>query len=369
MIVDRYIAREIAKPLIAVGGILLIIFVGYSSTRHLANTASGLLTGSALASLISLRAAIALEVLLPVSLYLSVVLSLAALYTDSEITAMRACGIGQPRVLLIVFLIASVLGLLTAGLSLFGRPWAYEKIYWIEAKAEATLELSRLSPGSFFASQHDNRVFFIDEIDEETRSMERVFIRSEQGDIMRVTFAKTGRQRGDTEDGSAELVLRDGHTYEINRDGEKVLLGEFGQLIVPLEAPEPVSPGYRRKAAPTLQLAQSTDPIDVAEFQWRLSTPISTVLLALLGVLISRGNPRTSRYTKALAAVLVYAIYYNLVATARKWIQTGVVDAFPGIWWVPATLALLLILLLIQPGWGLSKIRKAGEGGRVAAAP
>ena len=355
MIVDRYIAREIVKPLIAVGGILLVIFVGYSSTRHLANTASGVLTGAALASLISLRAAIAFEVLLPVSLYLSVVLSLAALYTDSEITAMGACGIGQPRVLRIVFLLATLLGLLTAGLSLFGRPWAYEKIYWIEANAEAKLELSRLSPGSFFASQHDKRVFFIDQIDEETRQMEQVFIRSERGGIVRVTFAKTGYQRGDTEDGSAELVLRDGHSYELDRAGQKVMLGEFSQLIVPLEAPEPVSPGYRRKAAPSFQLARSPDPMDVAEFQWRLSTPISTVLLALLAVVISRGNPRTSRYTKALAAVLIYAIYYNLIATARKWIQTGVVDAFPGIWWVPAGLALLLILLLMQPGWGFRR--------------
>ena len=40
---------------------------------------------------------------------------------------------------------------------------------------------------------------------------------------------------------------------------------------------------------------QSDNPEDIAELQWRLSTPLSTLLLALLGVLLSRTTPRQGK--------------------------------------------------------------------------
>ncbi len=93
MIIDRYIMREIIKPTIAVCAILVFIFGCYMATRFLVDALSGQLPGTTVIILILLRIAIALEVLLPTTLYLSVVVALGRLYQDSEMTALFACGV------------------------------------------------------------------------------------------------------------------------------------------------------------------------------------------------------------------------------------------------------------------------------------
>ena len=108
-------------------------------------------------------------------------------------------------------------------------------------------------------------------------------------------------------------------------------------------------PEYGAVAASTLQLLHSTAPRDVAELQWRLSTPLSTLLLGLLGIPLSRGRPRQNKYEKFGTAILIYSLYYLLCTSARTWVQHGVVGFFPGIWWAPAVLGLVLLGFAFWP--------------------
>ena len=105
----------------------------------------------------------------------------------------------------------------------------------------------------------------------------------------------------------------------------------------------------RVKSATTASLARSDDSEEIAEFQWRLSTPLATVLLAMLGVPLSRSSPRRGKYAKVTLAVVIFAVYYNLSALAKKWVEKGVLDTIPGIWWVQLLLAGLLLALLWKP--------------------
>ncbi|MBT8366090.1 MAG: LptF/LptG family permease, partial [Deltaproteobacteria bacterium] len=88
---------------------------------------------------------------------------------------------------------------------------------------------------------------------------------------------------------------------------------------------------------------------EIAEFQWRLSTPLATILLALLGVPLSRSSPRRGKYAKVTTAVVIFAVYYNLSALTKKWVEKGVLDSIPGIWWIQFLLAGLLLFLFWQP--------------------
>jgi len=99
-------------------------------------------------------------------------------------------------------------------------------------------------------------------------------------------------------------------------------------------------------------------PVDRAEYQWRLSTPVSTLLLALLAVPLSRSQPRQGRYARLLLAVVVYAVYFSVLDISRNWVQQETADS---IWWVTATLALGVLALYVP--W--RKIR-GKRGGRYA---
>ena len=106
------------------------------------------------------------------------------------------------------------------------------------------------------------------------------------------------------------------------------------------------------KAASSRFLAYSDKNEEIAEFQWRISTPLATILLALLGVPLSRSSPRRGKYAKVMTAVLIIFVYHNLGAMAKKLVAQGFLGTLPGIWWVQILLAGLLLILLWQSTMG-----------------
>lgn len=90
----------------------------------------------------------------------------------------------------------------------------------------------------------------------------------------------------------------------------------------------------------------------IAERQWRLSVPISTVLLALLAVPLARSRPREGRYGRITIGLLVFIIYFNLLSASKAWTEEGAVSPTVGLWWVHGCVLLFtLVLLGLQNGW------------------
>jgi lipopolysaccharide export system permease protein len=358
LIIDRYIIREIVKPTVAVCTILIFIFGCYMATRFLADALTGEMSGIMVVVLILLRIAIALEVLLPTTLYLSVVVALGRLYKDSEMTALFACGVSMARVLRPVFFTALGIAVIVSGFSLFIRPWAYDQFYRLKAQAEANFDLERINDGTFYETENGARVIFAEKVDHQQDTAEGVFIRTEREDTLQVIFARQVHQSLDRATRRQILVFTDGYLYDFPRSGQAGRIIQFEQSAMPVEPRENLNLKYRVKAASTGSLARSDNPEEIAEFQWRLSTPLATILLALLGVPLSRSSPRRGKYAKVTTAVVIFAVYYNLSALTKKWIERGILDAMPGIWWVQLLLAGLLLILLWQPSKVLSWRRK-----------
>lgn len=347
-ILERYVVREIAKPLTAVCGILVVIFASYTWARFLGDAVDGALSSGTIVSLVALRAAIALEVLLPITLFLSVVMALGRLHVDQEMIALEASGVSPARVWRAVLWLALGLAVLVAALSLFVRPWAYERSYRLRGEAAATVDMARLEAGRFYPQQSGKRLVFAERFDQAAQRMGGVFVHSEGDDWVQVVYAQSAQQRVDPATGQRILVAFDGQLYRLSRHEAPDRVISFEQIEMVLKDSD-ITPDYRRKAAATAVLARSTNPADVAELQWRLTTPLSTVLLALLGVPLSRATPRQGRHARFGTAVLVYAAYYNLKAMARTWLGQGVVGSVPGLWWVDALLAAAVLLALWGP--------------------
>ncbi len=67
MIINRYLIREMAMPLVTVTAILIAIFMSYNAVRYTSDAAAGLLPAGTVIYLTLLRSLIAIEVLLPVA--------------------------------------------------------------------------------------------------------------------------------------------------------------------------------------------------------------------------------------------------------------------------------------------------------------
>jgi len=342
-IIDHYLIREIVYPLLAICTALVVIFITYSLSRLLVDADAGLLQVGEVVRLTLLKSIISLDVLLPLSLFLAVMTGLGRLYTDSEIYAMRASGISEARLLRPLMRMALVLAVLVALLSTWARPWAYAQSYAIKSEAEASAETGRIREARFYTFGESKRTVFIEHIAENGSDLDGIFVRTRKGDDLQVITANKGIFEYRAKAMFHRLQLTDASVFRKVRDGND-LSAQFGTftLWLPVETPKP--PGYKVKSATTNALRQSLDPADRAEFQWRLSTPVSALLLALAAIPLSRSRPRQGRYAKMLLALVIYAVYFNLLDVSRSWVEQG---SSAYIWWVPALLSLVVISLYI----------------------
>lgn len=348
MLIKRYVNREILTPLLTICSILVIIFSGYSASHYLPAAANGLMTGETVLALVSLKVLIALEVLIPITLFLSVITVLARMHSNSEIIAMHASGLGERTLLISVLQISVLVALFVSVLSLYVRPWAYEKSYWLKADAEANFDLSRLRPGRFHEIGESHYVVFLESLDEGQKHAQGVFIEQREENSRKVTRAREAWQEIDPVTAEKSIVLRDVYHYEFKDNESNAKIFHLQNTRLALIPKQVELTDYRRKAASAKNLSASTDPGDIAEFQWRISTGFSTVLLGLLGVPLSRTPPRRGKSVHIFLGVIIFAAYYNLSAVAKIWVEQGVVGSFPGVWW-PQVLLVFLFVLLLKP--------------------
>jgi lipopolysaccharide export system permease protein len=335
-IIDNYLIREVLHPLLAICTALVVIFITYSLSRFLVDADAGLLQPAEVAQLTLLKSIISLDVLLPLSLFLAVMTGLGRLYTDSEIYAMRAGGISEARLLRPLMRMAFVLAVVVTLLSTWARPWAYSQIYLIQATAEASAETRQIREARFYTFGKNERTVFIEQIADNGSDLQGIFVRTKKTDGLQVITASNGIFEYFAKPMFHRLQLMDARVYKKVQGGTdfSAQLGKF-TIWLPVETPKP--PGYKVKTASTIGLGRSSDQVDQAEFQWRLSTPVSALLLTLAAIPLSRSRPRQGRYAKILLALVIYAVYFNLLDVSRSWVEQGSRDY---IWWVPGLLAI-----------------------------
>jgi len=358
-------------PFLAVVTVLLVIFVGYSLSRFLHQADAGLLNTNEVAILTLLKVLIALEVLLPIGLFFGLMLGLGKLHNDSEIVALHAGGISESRMVRPIVGLAVPLCLLIACLSIYVRPWAYTQTYEMLAVAEASSDIERIKAGQFYLTRKDaaeltpdsegepdkpsDRAIFIERISPE-QALDHVFIRTRRGDELQIISAHSGLLLENPDADHSSLELENARIYKRVDDGPN-LFAQIGHFTMRVDAEPPEPPAYKSKAIASATLAASDSPKDRAEYQWRISNPVTTLLLALLAIPLSRSKPRHGRYAKLLLAFLIYATYYNLIGISRTWVEQQTASS---IWWAPSLLAAVVVAFYL-PWHTLRSKRVAGS--------
>ncbi|CAK0745196.1 lipopolysaccharide export system permease protein [Gammaproteobacteria bacterium] len=357
MIIDRYIAREITHTLLAVFGILMVILISHQFVRYLADAAAGEVPGDMLLVLIGLKAISFAGLVLPLSLFLSVIIGLGRFYRDSEMVVMAACGIGPLQILKSVMRTAVMVGIVLAVLSLYFNPWAAEQKSRFLDQARAKPELSGITSGRFQESNRGETVYFAERLNPDG-ALENVFIQYRRsGGISGILAAARGHQEVDPHSGNRYLVLVDGHRYEEPAEGNEFRTMSYGRHGVAIPSPHVETGGRKREAMPTFQLLTSNLREDRAELQWRWSLPLSAILFAALGVPLSHSTPREGRYGKLFTGILVYLVFSNLLSVARNWMDRGTVPVELGLWWVHGLL-LILVMVMMVGAKGLRTLRE-----------
>ena len=333
-VLDRYLLKEVIANWLAVMLVLWGIVVVNRLVRYLGEAAAGELAGGMILTLIGLKSVAYLATLVPLALFLGVVLAFGRLYRDSEMAALAACGVGYRGLYRPLLALAAAIAGALLLLTLLVVPRTAELAYTIEAEARQRATLEAVSAGRFQEARGGRIVLYAREVDMEAGQLEQVFVRNLQTDPPMLVTARRARQQRDPGTGVRYLVLEDGERYQGFPGDPAFRILTFERHGIRMDAAGPVEPRIKHDALPTSALLERGAPGDQAELQWRLSLPLAVLVLLVLAVPLARSTPRQGRYGRLFLAVLLFIIYYNLLGTARMWLERGQLPIAVGLWWV-----------------------------------
>jgi lipopolysaccharide export system permease protein len=344
--VQRYVLREVVQTWLAVTGVLVAILVSNQLSRVLGQAADNQYGRGVVFDLIALGAIMNLSVIVPVGLLLSVVLTLGRMYHDSEMAALQACGFGPARLLAPLFCFALVIALGLGWLAFVQVPRADSQVQLLRQSAIKEAQFGQLDAGRFRAFSGGDAVFYAERVDQEG-VLHNVFVQRESAGRIEVALADTATY-SKTSSGAMHLVtLFNGRRYEGVPGQEDFRVTEFREHGIPIATPEDVRGPLDPDTKQTRLLWGSSDPSDIAQLQFRASTPLMALVLTLVAVPLSKLRPRQGRYARVGFAIVVYFVYSNLLSAAKIWVEKGELTPAIGVWWVHAA-ALALGLYLVM---------------------
>lgn len=363
-IIDRYLFRELAMTFLAIAAVLLLISIGESLIAVLNQVARGRVPADLLVAMIGLRAIDSLNVLLPLAVFLGILLAFGRLYKDSEMAVLGAAGLNVGGLLRPLALLAAPVALLLGLVAFWVAPAAMRFSQQLVDEANRSLLIAGLEPGRFVSLPGREGIIYVTGMSPEGARFQRMFVESERMDAdgttqINIITARNGELYRDTSGGDRFLSLRDGFRVEgrPGQDDFRLLRFERNDIKLAENDAEDTSDAVKR-AAPTSELWTSTDLVQRAELHWRLAPLVSTLILALLALPLSRTNPRQPRYASLILAVLAYIAYANFLALGRSWIAHGKLAPSFGLWWVYLP-TLLIALWLTWRGGRLRGRRRA----------
>jgi lipopolysaccharide export system permease protein len=271
-----------------------------------------------------------LPILLTLTLFLTILLTLSRWFRDSEMMIWFSSGLGLTSFIRPILFFSLPIILLIGFLSLYLSPWATQKSEEYKAGLKNRDELATISPGSFKESKSKDRVFYVEGFGDLGSKVKNVFVQSEQNGKLGIIVSNEG-SRVSTNTDDEYIVLKKGKRYEVNHENNhftEIKFSDYG-FLVEKKLP-PIIDVNQVEAMPTLLLLMTKGNREIAEFVWRVSLPISGIVLIILAIPLSFINPRSGRSVNIIIAIMIFAIYNNLMGVTQSYINLGKLNPYIG---------------------------------------
>jgi lipopolysaccharide export system permease protein len=344
MIFRRSLVRELTATAIGLFVVLLAILFTNLVVRLLARAAGGAVAPEGIWALLGFNALFYFNILFSVTLFLTVLMTLSRWYRDSEMIVWFTSGQSLASCLKPILWFAAPFFVAIVVLSLFLSPWAERRKLEFERQLETKDEFVLVMPGLFREFRRANLVVFVESINTFNGTIRNIFLHSIDDGKDVTTVARSGSLQ-EMPNGDRFIVLDDGRRYEGTLGAADFRIVEFAKLGRRIDVAESRAPPSSAKAIPSLALFALDGKIERAELFWRLSVPISALMLTLLAIPLAQVNPRMGRSFNLVAAAFVYMLYSNCLNIVQSFIAQGKLDLWIGLA-VPHTIAAILVVVL-----------------------
>lgn len=342
MLFRRSLMQELATNVIGAFLILFGIIIAQRTGFLIKLAAKGSLPNDAILVILSFTMIRFLPMLLTVSIFLSILMTLSRWYRDSEMIIWLSAGHSIKNLVRPIMLFNAPIILVIMLLSLFITPWSIQKIDDYRVQLESRDEFAAIAPGVFKESSRGERMFFVESFDKLGEVVKNVFVQSVQHQKLGIIVAAEGhRHRADN--GDDFLVMENGRRYQGKPNTPEYSVTTFEQYAIRIEPNEVIKKPPSAQSKSSASLIEDNNNTHIAELEWRFAFPISALILAIFAIPLSAIDPRAGKTANFILAIFIYVVYNNLLSIAQAWVAQGKIHPIVGLW--PVHLLFLFLAL------------------------
>jgi lipopolysaccharide export system permease protein len=357
-ILDRYIFREILTPFfLSIAALTLVLFL-QRMFRLAELVVSKGVTVSSTAKLFAYIMPGFLVLTIPMSFLVGTLTAFTQLCSDSEITAMKASRISLYNMIRPVMLFAVLAFMVTAFTSLIVVPAANHALKVHLFNMVKSRAMVGIEPG-VFSSTFDGMVIYVDKM-ESLDNMKGIFISDERSAKEPYAIvARSGRLIANPESLNVTLAMNQGAVLALPRDEQSYSTMDFdsGNLYLDIShalvqrgsSDTDFNEIGSRELFQELKRARAEGKptIDIeSELHKRLSIPFACILFGLIGAPLGIRRSRSGKSAGISVALLVFLIYYIVLAAGTNLSDTGKLS--PAIaYWLPNALMTVAAGMLV----------------------
>lgn len=338
-----------------------------------------------------------LEIAIPMSALLGVMLAFARLSGDSEIVVMRASGISIFKLASPVIAFGAIVTAMSLYVSIVARPWGYENLSQTLYSIASSSSVAGLDEGVF--SKLGMLTVYAAKVDHQTGNMTKVLLDDRRDpETRKIVFAKSGSIVSDPETKRIVFYLKDGEIHELiegkyavthfltnasvldpqdlfsddaakkGRQFNAMSLHDLSEMKAAYtDILNTLKGGAEIKTEITLPFGQKLLEGQATikevgkrinrtriEGQRRFSMPYAAFMLALVGMSLGIQPPRTQKTwgigLSAAFGVGVFVIYYGFLSVGIAMSEGNKLDPLLGLWLPNLVITALALWALRQVG-------------------
>jgi LPS export ABC transporter permease LptF/LPS export ABC transporter permease LptG len=360
-ILTRYILGEVVSH--ALIGAAVFTFVLF--TRDLGRILELVVRNSAplpsVAQVFFFTLPVALTYTIPMGVLVGILIGLSRLAADSEITAMRASGIGVWTFLRVILIFVVGAWLLALGNSVYLAPRSLAALGDLQDKLKSSQASFEIQPRVFYEG-FPKVVLYVQDVKAASGAAiwKGVFLADlSQPSAPRITLAREGILASQGPD-TLDLHLINGSTHETDpKNADQYQISTFDTTDIPMQVPaaqnnqehEPETVG-EMKVSDLLAKSRSTETMTrrwaLIEYHRRFALPTACLVLALVGIPLGLSSKRGGKSTGFVLTILLVFLYYSISLVGVSLARQGRVSPGFGVWMADVAFFIGGIFLLWQ---------------------
>jgi len=351
LIVSRYLLRNLIVFFIAITFIITLVVFGNQFVLTVQESIERGIPIQELMPLVGFNMLRDIPIILTLSLFLSIIITISQLYKSSEAIVMNAIGLSDKSFINIIQPLIIFFFFLISFLTIYAVPWANYQKNIIQEETKNASEFSFITVGKFEEFKGGEIVFFASESNSQEKNneqnMEEIFIYAFDNKKPVIVLASSATKYINSENNSVYLRLKNGVRYHGIPGEANINILDFD--LYDLE----IVSGNSRKSILSISEIEEKTTMDLikdggllakAELHWRISQPISILILSIFGVFLGKSSPRTGKGINLIFGLIIFMLYNNGLLVAKGSIESGQLNPIIGMFGIHLFLILFLII-------------------------